>query len=68
MRGAPNDFSITTLRPFGPSVTLTAFASVSTPRSIFSRASDENFTSLAAMALMLLSLLWLVARMIRRLS
>jgi hypothetical protein len=30
---------------------LTAFASVSTPRSIFSRASDENFTSLAAMAL-----------------
>src|SRR5579872_6219635 len=50
MRGAPNDFSITTLRPLGPSVTLTAFASVSTPRSIFSRASDENLTSLAAMA------------------
>ncbi len=34
MRGAPNDFSITTLRPFGPSVTFTAFASVSTPRSM----------------------------------
>ena len=39
MRGAPNDFSITTLRPLGPSVTLTALARMSTPRSIFSRAS-----------------------------
>src|SRR5581483_5578084 len=50
MRGAPNDFSMTTLRPLGPSVTFTALASVSTPRNIFSRASDENLTSLAAMA------------------
>src|SRR4051794_22740592 len=57
IRGAPNDFSMTTLRPFGPRVTLTAFASVSTPRSIFSRASDENVTSLAAIALT--SFLWL---------
>src|SRR6185437_14687822 len=40
---------MTTLRPFGPSVTLTALARMSTPRSIFSRASPENFTSLADM-------------------
>src|ERR1700734_885774 len=49
MRGAPNDLSSTTLRPFGPSVTFTALARMSTPRSILSRASTENFTSLAAM-------------------
>src|ERR1700747_47834 len=48
MRGAPNDFSMTTLRPLGPSVTFTALASVSTPRSMRSRASPENLTSLAA--------------------
>src|SRR5262245_40883586 len=48
MRGAPNDLSSTTLRPFGPSVTLTALASVSMPRSMRSRASTENLTSLAA--------------------
>src|SRR5712671_3844168 len=48
MRGAPNDLSITTLRPFGPSVTFTALARMSTPRSMRSRASVENFTSLAA--------------------
>src|SRR6188474_3942689 len=48
MRGAPNDLSSTTLRPFGPSVTLTALARMSTPRSMRSRASTENFTSLAA--------------------
>jgi hypothetical protein len=47
MRGAPNDLSSTTLRPFGPSVTRTAWASVSMPRSMLSRASTENFTSLA---------------------
>src|SRR5262249_42287005 len=41
---------MTTLRPFGPSVTFTEFASVSTPRSMRSRASPENFTSLAAIA------------------
>src|ERR1700674_2107122 len=50
MRGAPYDLSSTTLRPFGPSVTRTALARISTPRSILSRASLENFTVLAAMA------------------
>src|SRR6478672_8076779 len=48
MRGAPNDFSMTTLRPFGPSETFTALARISTPRSILSRASVENRTSFAA--------------------
>ena len=47
MRGAPYDLSRTTLRPLGPSVTRTALASMSTPRSILSRASTPNFTSLA---------------------
>ena len=46
--GAPNDLSRTTLRPFGPSVTRTAFARMSTPRSMRSRASLEKRTSLAA--------------------
>src|SRR3546814_5168338 len=50
MRGAPKLFSMTTLRPLGPSVTLTAFASVSTPRSMRSRAPDANLTSFAAIA------------------
>ena len=40
-----------TLRPFGPSVTLTALLRVSTPRSIRSRASEEKRTSLADMGL-----------------
>src|ERR1700730_1154515 len=48
MRGAPNDLSSTTLRPFGPSVTFTALARTSTPRSILSRASPEKRTSFAA--------------------
>ena len=48
MRGAPKLFSMTTLRPLGPSVTLTALARISTPRSMRSRASPENLTSLAA--------------------
>src|SRR5215831_7093693 len=50
MRGAPNDLSSTTLRPFGPSVTFTALLRMSTPRSILSRASTENFTSFAAIS------------------
>src|SRR5215475_2161118 len=50
MRGAPKLLSITTLRPLGPSVTRTALASVSTPRNMRSRASVENFTSLAAIS------------------
>src|SRR5829696_5196249 len=49
MRGAPKLLSRTTLRPLGPSVTFTALARMSTPRSIFSRASAEKRTSLAAM-------------------
>src|SRR6201987_1270467 len=49
MRGAPKLLSSTTLRPFGPSVTLTALARMSTPRSILSRASVENRTSFALM-------------------
>src|SRR5690348_3056 len=49
MRGAPKLLSSTTLRPFGPSVTRTALARISTPRSIFSRASPAKRTSLAAM-------------------
>src|SRR5258707_9814319 len=48
MRGAPNDLSSTTLRPLGPSVTFTALARISTPRSMGSRASTLNLTSLAA--------------------
>src|SRR5690242_14916521 len=48
--GAPKDFSSTTLRPRGPSVTVTASARMFTPRRIFSRASWLNFTSLAAMS------------------
>ena len=47
-RGAPKLFSSTTLRPLGPSVTFTALARMSTPRSMRSRASWENLTSLAA--------------------
>src|SRR5271167_4852387 len=47
MRGAPYDLSRTTLRPFGPSVTLTALLRISTPRSIRSRASVEKRTSFA---------------------
>ena len=49
MRGAPYDLSRMTLRPFGPSVTLTALLRISTPRSIRSRASEEKRTSLADM-------------------
>src|SRR5215212_5954015 len=41
--GAPNFFSRTTLRPFGPSVTLTALASLSTPASSARRAASSNF-------------------------
>src|SRR5688572_21848282 len=40
---------MTTLRPLGPSVTLTALFRSSTPRSKRSRASAENLISLAAM-------------------
>src|SRR6185312_14985506 len=49
MVGAPKLFSSTTLRPFGPSVALTAFASTFTPRTMRTRASSEKRISLAAM-------------------
>ena len=47
--GAPKLLSSTTLRPFGPRVTLTALASVSTPLSMRWRAPSEKRTSLALM-------------------
>src|SRR5277367_6469903 len=47
MVGEPNDFSITTLRPLGPSVTLTASARVLTPRRMASRARVSKMMSLA---------------------
>src|SRR5829696_2766957 len=50
IRGAPKLLSSTTLRPFGPSVTFTASARMSTPRSIRSRALAPNLTSFAAMS------------------
>ena len=40
--GEPNFLPITTLRPFGPKVTLTAFAKASTPRFKPSRACTLN--------------------------
>ena len=47
MSGAPNFFSSTTLRPFGPMVTFTASARALTPRSRDSREASENRISLA---------------------
>src|SRR6266851_3332707 len=47
MVGEPNDFSITTFRPLGPSVTLTASARVLTPLRIASRARTSKRISLA---------------------
>src|SRR5256885_3682230 len=52
--GAPHDFSMTTLRPRGPSVTLTALASVLRPCAICARALVSNRISLAAMRFSLL--------------
>ena len=49
MVGAPKDFSSTTLRPLGPSVTFTASARMLTPRSMRVRAESPNNTSFAAM-------------------
>ena len=47
MRGAPNFFSMTTLRPLGPSVTFTALAKASAPWRRSSRASTSYFISFA---------------------
>src|SRR5690606_18582321 len=46
--GAPNERSSTTLRPFGPRVTLTALARMLIPATMRSRAESPNLTSLAA--------------------
>src|SRR3990170_2399533 len=45
--GEPNDFSMITFRPRGPSVTLTASVRMSTPILIAARASASNFSCLA---------------------
>src|SRR5213075_2944512 len=45
MVGEPNDFSMTTLRPLGPRVTLTASARMLTPRRIASRARASKMIS-----------------------
>src|SRR5712664_1948488 len=47
--GAPNDFSSTTFRPLGPSVTATASLRIWTPRRIWSRAAWWKLISFAAM-------------------
>src|SRR5256885_14542877 len=54
--GEPNFFSRTTLRPFGPSVTLTASASLLTPRRTRWRASSPYRIIFAAIVLLLLLL------------
>src|SRR5947209_104252 len=54
MVGAPNFFSSTTLRPLGPSVTLTALASLSTPASRARRACSSNFRILGMWGSLLL--------------
>src|SRR5687767_15416828 len=51
--GEPKDFSRTTFRPDGPSVTFTARASLATPRRMASRASMSNAIFLAAMSFLL---------------
>src|SRR5438046_9379129 len=64
MRGAPNDLSSRTLRPLGPSVTRTAWVSVSMPCNILSRASTEHFTSLADISVFLFVRLHLGERLL----
>src|SRR6202050_189939 len=51
--GAPKLFSSTALRPLGPSVALTAFARMLTPRNMRCRASSLNRTSFAAIVVIL---------------
>src|SRR5262245_39206583 len=51
--GLPQDFSMTTLRPRGPSVTFTASASVLTPRRIAARALRLKTICFAVMAFLL---------------
>src|SRR2546425_9179470 len=52
--GAPHVFSMTTLRPRGPSVTLTALARLFSPAAICARALVSNRISLAAIRFSLL--------------
>src|SRR6185436_7355908 len=54
--GAPNERSSTTLRPLGPSVTLTASARMFRPWTIRLRAPSWNLTSLAGIASLSLNL------------
>src|SRR5215472_17819752 len=56
--GAPKLFSSTTLRPLGPSVTVTASARTLTPLRIFSRDSCPNRTIFAGMLFCLSYFLW----------
>src|ERR1043166_2060402 len=59
---------MTTLRPLGPRVTLTASVRISTPRRSFSRASAPNLTSLADMSgVSWINFLWNVAGLALRL-
>ena len=51
MVGAPNFFSMITLRPLGPSVTLTALASLSTPALRLVRASVSKMICFAMVVL-----------------
>src|SRR5215469_3658529 len=60
MVGAPHFLSMTTLRPLGPSVTLTASARRLTPRSSARRASSSN-SKLLAIDYLILTLLWWLA-------
>src|SRR5262245_24345728 len=59
--GAPQDFSMTTLRPLGPRVTVTASARRPTPRRMLLRASSLNLSIFAAMFDVLLPLRLLVS-------
>src|SRR6202167_5885470 len=59
MVGAPHFLSMTTLRPLGPSVTLTASARRLTPRSSDRRASSSNSKLLAMCYLILMCSGWL---------
>src|SRR5450759_3257967 len=63
MVGAPNFFSSTTLRPLGPSVTLTASASLVTPASRARRASS-SYSSILAIFQTPLSLLLRLGRLL----
>src|SRR5687767_15802298 len=54
--GDPQDFSMTTLRPRGPSVAFTASASMLTPSRIFSRPFSSKMISFAPMVVVSLLL------------